>query len=120
MMRPGYPTASWCSQKDQMYFSPNMTATMRTSCLPLLALPAASDFPQMGLASASRSRRLLSAVCLRCGKLGRMGQIHIRCYLTGTIRRRSAAVIGHLTEGTSYSKVFVMVFPVFGLRPTDI
>src|SRR5438045_8021758 len=89
MMPPGYPTASWCSPKDQMYFSPNMTAATRTSCLPLLALPAESDFPQMGRASASRSPPLSSAVCLRCGKLGRTGQIHIRCcYLTGTLLRR--------------------------------
>jgi hypothetical protein len=28
MMPPGYPTASWCSPKDQMCFSPNMTAAM--------------------------------------------------------------------------------------------
>src|SRR5438270_1366635 len=107
MMPPGYPTASCCSPKEQMYFSPNMTAAMPTSCLPLLALPTDSDFLQMGRASASRSS-VESPVCLRCGKLGRTGPIHIHCcHLTGTILRRSVAAIGHLTDSTSYSKVLV-------------
>src|SRR5437867_12912643 len=101
MTPPGCPTEGWCSAKDQIYFSPNMTAAMRTSCLPLLALLAESDFPQMGRASASRSRPLSSAVCLRCGKLGRTGRIHIRgCYLPGRLLLRSVAGIGHLMEGT--------------------
>src|SRR5438876_9557575 len=103
-----------------MYYSPVMMVSMLPICLPLLALTAELDFPQMGLASASRSRPLSSPVCLRCGKLGRTGEIHIRCcYLTGTILRRSVAVIGHLTESTSYSKALVMGFPAFGLWPTN-
>src|SRR5436309_11449719 len=103
MTPPGCPTEGWCSAKDQIYFSPNMTAAMRTSCLPLLALPAESDFPQMGRAYASRSAPSRSPECLHYGKLGRAGPIYIRCcYLTGTILRRNVAVIGHLTDGTSY------------------
>src|SRR5437762_18823 len=126
MMPLGYPTASYSSPKEQMYFSPNTTAAMPTSCLLLLALPADSDFPQMGRASGSRSASpspplFKTPGCLLCGKFGRTAPIYILCcYLIGTILRRSVAGIGHLTERTSYSKVLVMGFPAFGLWPTSI
>ena len=64
------PDGKLAFAKGSDVFLVNMAVGMCTSSLPLRALSAESDSPQMGRASASRSP-LLSAVSLRCGKPGR-------------------------------------------------